>query len=141
MKDILVALYASRVLMVLAFLALPKFLAVVFGFAVLLGLTGSATVPPTSGLTERLFGAEKLAALFGVVFLSHQIGSFFSAWLGGLCLTARGYAPVWLADAALSALAAIVSCRIAAATEKESPHFLTLPRTVIPGKERRNKHV
>ena len=110
MKNVLGCLYASRVVMVLAFLALPKSLGTVYGFAVLLGLTGNATVPPTSGLTERLFGAAKLAALFGVVFLSHQIGSFLSAWLGGVCLSAAGgYTAIWLADAGLSAVAAVVS--------------------------------
>ncbi|MDO5116351.1 MAG: MFS transporter [Synergistaceae bacterium] len=110
MKNVLGALYASRVGLVLLFLALPKSLAVIYGFAVLLGLTGAATVPPTSGLTERLFGAAKLAMLFGVVFFSHQIGSFFSAWLGGICLSVTGgYTIIWLADAVFSAIAAVVS--------------------------------
>lgn len=113
MKNVLGGLYASRVAMVLAFLILPKSLGTVYGFAILLGLTGNATVPPTSGLTERLFGAAKLAALFGVVFFSHQIGSFLSAWLGGVCLSATGgYTAIWLADAGFSAIAAAISWRI-----------------------------
>lgn len=67
-------------------------------------------VPPTSGLTEHLFGAAKLAALFGFVFLSHQIGSFFSAWLGGICLNATGsYSLIWAADIGFSLMAAVVS--------------------------------
>ena len=44
---------------------------------ILLGLTGAASMTPTQGLTERLFGADNLATLFGVIFLSHQVGSFF----------------------------------------------------------------
>lgn len=113
MKNILGGLYAFRVVLVLAFLVLPKTLVTIYGFAILLGLTGNATVPPTSGLTERLFGAAKLAALFGVVFFAHQIGSFFSAWLGGVCLTAAGgYGLIWLADAAFCGLAAAVSLTI-----------------------------
>lgn len=113
MKNVLAGLYASRVVWVLAFLLLPKHLVTIYGFAFLLGLTGSATVPPTSGLTERLFGAAKLAALFGVVFFSHQIGSFFSAWLGGICLTVTGgYTLIWTADAVLSGIAAVVSYKI-----------------------------
>lgn len=113
MKNVLGWIYASRVGIILAFLLLPKSLLVIYGFAALLGLTGNATVPPTSGLTERIFGAAKLATLFGVVFFSHQIGSFFSAWLGGLCLSATGdYILIWLADIAFSSIAAIVSWRI-----------------------------
>lgn len=113
MKTVLGWIYASRVGILLAFLLLPKSLLVIYGFAALLGLTGNATVPPTSGLTERIFGAAKLATLFGVVFFSHQIGSFFSAWLGGLCLSATGdYILIWLADILFSSIAAIVSWRI-----------------------------
>ena len=113
MGRVLAGLYGARMAIVLAFLAAPKSLATVFAFAILLGLTGSATVPPTSGLTERLFGAASLATLFGIVFLSHQVGSFFSAWLGGVCLSATGgYALIWLVDAAFCAVAAILSSRI-----------------------------
>lgn len=113
MKTVLGWLYASRVGMILAFMVLPKSLLTIYGFAALLGLTGNATVPPTSGLTERLFGAAKMATLFGVVFFSHQIGSFFSAWLGGVCLSATGgYTAIWLVDVAFSGMAAIVSWKI-----------------------------
>lgn len=113
MKNVLGGLYASRVTMVLLFLVLPKNLITIFAFAALLGLTGNATVPPTFGITEHLYGAAKLATLFGVVFFSHQIGSFFSAWLGGICLTVTGnYTFIWLADVALSIMAAAVSFKI-----------------------------
>lgn len=113
MKCVLGGLYASRVLMVLAFLLLPKNVATVYGFAILLGLTGNATVPPTSGITERLFGAAKLATLFGLVFFSHQIGSFFSSWFGGICVSATGgYTLIWMADIVLAAIAAALSFAI-----------------------------
>lgn len=113
MKHVLAALHGSRMVMVLAFLRLPKPPAVIFGFAIFLGLTGNATVPPTSDLTERLFGVAKLAALFGVVFFSHQIGGSFSAWLGGACLSVTGgYTAIWLANAVFSGLAAAVSLDI-----------------------------
>ena len=79
----------------------------------MLDLTGNAAVPPASGLTEQLFGTAKLAALFGVVFFSQQIGSFFSAWLGGVCLTATDeYTLIWLADVVLSIFAAVASLMI-----------------------------
>ncbi|MCB7320818.1 MFS transporter [Lacrimispora sp. 210928-DFI.3.58] len=113
MKKVLSGIYAFRVLMVPAFLFLPKTLVTIYGFAILLGLTGNATVPPTSGITERLFGAAKLATLFGIVFFSHQIGSFLSAWLGGICLAATGeYGLIWIADMMLAAMAAAVSWKI-----------------------------
>lgn len=113
MKAVLSGLYGARVAIVLGFLIAPKTELVIFAFAVLLGLTGSATVPPTAGLTERLFGAERLAALFGIVFLAHQLGSFCSAWLGGVWVSsAGGYGRVWLADALLCVLAAAVSAGI-----------------------------
>jgi len=71
MKNVLGGLYASRAVMILTFLILPKKRITILSFSILLGITGSATVAPASGRTERLFGAAKLAALFGVVFLSH----------------------------------------------------------------------
>lgn len=113
MKYVLGGLYGFRCTMVLMFLVLPKTMFSVYGFTILLGLTGNATVPPTSGLTGRIFGTAKLATLFGVVFFSHQIGSFFSAWLGGICLSAMGgYTLIWLVDVALSVMACFVSLMI-----------------------------
>lgn len=113
MKNVLGSLYASRIVWILSFLLLPKNLATVFLFAICLGLTGGATVPPTSGITGHLFGAKKLSTLFGIAFFCHQIGSFFSAWFGGICVSATGgYTLIWLADALLCVMAATVSYRI-----------------------------
>lgn len=113
MKNVLGTLYASRILWILAFLFLPKNLITVCAFAICLGMTGGATVPPTSGITGHLFGAKKLSTLFGIAFFCHQVGSFFSAWFGGICVSATGgYSTIWLVDAALCALAATVSYRI-----------------------------
>ena len=68
---------------------------------------------PTSGLTEKLFGADYLATLFGVVFLSHQVGSFFSAWIGGLSVKLTGdYILVWAIAVVLSLTACITAYRI-----------------------------
>lgn len=113
MKNVLGALYGSRVFIVLAFLLLPKTLPMVLCVAVLLGLTAAATVVPTAGLVGREFGSHTLGTLFGFVFLCHQLGSFFSAWLGGVCLSWTGdYAIIWSASAILSVLASAVSFRI-----------------------------
>lgn len=113
MKYVLGLLYGFRALVVLAFLLLPKTVYVMFGFVTLLGLTGAATVIPTAGLVSKLFGAENLGILFGFVFLFHQIGSFFSAWLGGECFAIMGsYVLIWSAAAILSSCAVIASCCI-----------------------------
>ena len=53
-------------------------------FAAALGFTWLATVPPTAGLVGKLFGTRYLATLFGLTLLSHQIGGFLGAWLGGM---------------------------------------------------------
>jgi predicted MFS family arabinose efflux permease len=104
------ALYASRIVIIAAFLFLPKTLFANYAFISMLGFTGSATVPPTSGLISRLFGAAKLGVLLGIAFIAHQIGSFFSAWLGGVSISATGgYTFIWCASALLSVLACIVS--------------------------------
>lgn len=86
MKNVLGGLYASRAVMVLAFLLLPKNLFTIFGFSILLGMTGNATVPPTSGLTEQFFGAAKLATLFGVVFSLTRSAAFsVRGWVVSAC--------------------------------------------------------
>ena len=75
----------------------------------MLGATWRATVPPTAGLTAKLFGTRYLATLFGLTLLSHQIGGFFGAWLGGLAVVhTSSHAWMWRADAALALAAAVV---------------------------------
>ena len=69
---------------------LPKTPVSAFVFAALPGFAGAATVPPTSGLIGKLFDPAALGTLFGPAFLAHQVGSFFSAWLGGLCVAVTG---------------------------------------------------
>ena len=78
-----------------------------------LGLTWLATVPPTAGLVGKLFGLRYLATLFGLTLLSHQIGGFFGAWLGGLAMVNFGnYDWMWYADIVLASLAALVNVPI-----------------------------
>lgn len=110
---VLGCLYGSRSLMILLFLFTPHTVAAVYLFAICLGLTGGATVPPTSGMVIHLFGAPKLATLFGFVFFIHQVGGFFSAWLGGICVALTGgYTEIWLASVVLSAIASAASFRL-----------------------------
>lgn len=113
MKMILFWMYASRAVAILIFMAAPKEPVTFYVFAVVLGATWLATVPPTAGLTAKLFGARYLATLFGLTLLTHQIGGFLGAWLGGLAVVATGnYDWIWWADAVLALLAALVNLPI-----------------------------
>lgn len=110
MKNVLGALYASRTVWTLLFFLLPKTLPVVTGFVILLGATGAATVTPVSGICRRLFGQRGVSIFFGAAFVAHQIGSFLSAWLGGICYEATGgYLALWAVDAAFCTAAAGMS--------------------------------
>jgi MFS family permease len=113
MKFLLFGLYFSRAVAVLVFMAAPKTVLTFYVFALVLGLTWLATVPPTAGLVGKLFGVRYLATLFGLTLLSHQIGGFFGAWLGGLAVARFGdYTWMWYADAGLALFAALVNLPI-----------------------------
>jgi MFS family permease len=113
MKMILFWMYASRATAILIYMMAPKEPLTFYVFAAVLGATWLATVPPTAGLTAKLFGTRYLATLFGLTLLSHQIGAFFGAWLGGLALVTYGsYQWMWWADAALALAAAFVNLPI-----------------------------
>ena len=91
------------------FLLLPKTEASVVAFAAVMGLTWLGTVPLTSGWVAKVFGTRHLGALFGVCFLSHQIGSFLGAWSGGLVFDLTGsYTLVWCVAAAGGLVAAML---------------------------------
>ena len=116
-KYVLAVMYGSRAVLIALYLAAPKTEWTFYAFAVGLGLTWLATVPPTAALVGKLFGIRYLATLFGLTLLSHQIGGFLGAYLGGLVFEANhDYQWMWWADIALSAMAAIVNLPI-----KEAP--------------------
>lgn len=113
MKSLLSILYATRGLAVLVFLFAPKTTAVVLVFAAVMGVSFLSTVPPTAGLVAKMFGTANMAMLFGLVMLSHQIGGFFGAYLGGSVFQATGsYDWVWYIDIALAVGAALVNLPI-----------------------------
>jgi predicted MFS family arabinose efflux permease len=119
MKMILFWMYASRAVAVGIYLMLPKEPWTFYAFSVVLGLTWLATVPPTAGLVAKLFGVRYLATLFGFTLLSHQIGGFFGAWLGGLALAGTGsYDWMWYADIVLALIAAVANLPIREAPPK-----------------------
>ena len=112
-KSILAVLYAVRVALIAAYLFMPRTDVNFYIFAAGLGLTWLATVPPTAALTGRLFGTRYLATLFGLTLLSHQIGGFFGAYLGGKAIMAfNDYGWMWHADLVLAALAVVLHLMI-----------------------------
>jgi len=112
-KHVLFGMYASRTLLILMYLAAPKTAVTFYIFAAGLGVTWLATVPPTATVVSKLFGARYLSTLFGLTLLSHQIGAFFGAFLGGLAITRFGnYDWMWYADAALAMAAALLNLPI-----------------------------
>jgi len=113
MKYLLFWMYATRSIAVACYLAAPKTPLTFYVFAAVLGVTWLATVPPTAGLVGKLFGVRYLATLFGMTLLTHQIGAFFGAWLGGIAMANNGnYEWMWYADIALSGAAALVNLPI-----------------------------
>ena len=113
MKHLLFWLYLSRAVAVLLYLMAPKTALTFYVFAGVLGVTWLSTVPPTAGLVGKLFGVRYLATLFGLTLLSHQLGGFYGAWLGGLAVANFGdYGWMWYADALLATMAALTNLPI-----------------------------
>ncbi|WP_274629465.1 MFS transporter [Arvimicrobium flavum] len=107
-------IYLARSILVTAFLLLPQTPLTVIVFAILMGLLWLSTVPPTNALVAIMFGTRHLGMLGGVVFFSHQIGSFLGVWLGGYLYDRLGsYDPVWWLGVALGLFAAVVHLPIA----------------------------
>jgi len=109
MKSLLSMVYAARAVAVLVFVFSPKTEAVMLVFAAVIGLTYLSTVPPTAGLVAKFFGPQHMATLFGIVMVSHQVGGFLGAWLGGKAFDWTGsYDWMWYADIVLAVGAALV---------------------------------
>ncbi len=109
MKSLLSLVYAARGLAVLVFLFAPKTGPVVLLFAAVMGMTFLSTVPPTAGLVAKFFGQANMATLFGIVLVTHQVGGFLGAWLGGKVFEATGsYDWMWYMDIVLAAGAALI---------------------------------
>ena len=102
-------LYLIRAITIAAFFLLPKTGASVVIFAAVMGLTWLGTVPLTGGWVAKVFGTRHMGTLFGVCFLSHQIGSFLGAWMGGFVFDVTGsYSLVWGTTVAAGLLAAML---------------------------------
>jgi len=109
-RYILSAIYFARAVVFALFFLMPISPASVYAFAVALGLLWLSTVPPTNSIVAQIFGVRYLAMLSGFTFLSHQIGSFLGAWLGGrLYDTTGSYEVVWWLAIALGVVAGLIN--------------------------------
>ena len=124
-KDMLALLYALRAVAFLMFLLLPLSWMSVLAFAASLGFLWLGTVPLTSGLVGYMFGSSHLSMLWGLVFFSHQLGSFLGGWGAGRIYDLQGdYGLMWWISVGLGVLAALLHWCI-----RERP----VPRLAIAG--------
>lgn len=108
-KHVLAGIYLGRAIITLAFVLAPKNEITLLAFAAGIGLLWLSTVSPTTGLIASVFGARHLGMLFGVVFFSHQVGSFLGSWLGGIIYDATlSYDIMWMGTAALGVVATLL---------------------------------
>ncbi len=108
-KILLSVLYFLRAVVLVLFLFLPSSTFTALGFGVLFGILWLATIPPTNGIVAQIFGTKYLATLFGIVFFSHQVGSFLGAYLGGYFYDNFGsYDYAWYLSVLLSIFAGFV---------------------------------
>lgn len=108
-RYVMTVLYLARTLVIAAFVTLPVTAgtAAIFGGAI--GFCWLGTVPLTSGLVRQIFGARYLSTLYGMVFFTHQVGSFIGAWVGGKIFDHYGtYDPIWWATVVMALLAALL---------------------------------
>jgi len=107
MKYLLTSIYLLRSTVLSVFILLPVTPVSTYLFAAAIGLLWLATVPLTSGLVARIFGLKYMATLTGIVFFSHQLGSFAGAWLGGVFFESTGsYDTIWWIGVLLGIVAA-----------------------------------
>jgi len=108
-RELLVGIYAARGVLMAVFVMVEKTTASVMIFSALMGVLWLSTVPPTVALCARNYGTRWLATIFGLVFLSHQVGGFTGAFLGGLIFDRTGsYDLMWVIGILAAAMAALV---------------------------------
>ncbi len=116
-KYLLAAIYTGRTIIAAAFIMIPMTPTTVILFSVGMGSLWLATVPLTSGLVAHLYGLRYMGTLYGIVFFSHQLGSFLGVWLGGALFDIYGtYTHVWWVGVGVGAFSALVHLPI-----KETP--------------------
>jgi len=108
-KYLLAGIYTGRTIIAAAFILTPMTPTTVIIFSIMMGSLWLATVPLTSGLVAHLYGLRYMGTLYGIVFLSHQLGSFLGVWLGGRLYDLYGnYELVWWVGVGVGAFSAII---------------------------------
>ena len=108
-KYLLSGIYLARTIVAAVFISLPITPASVLVFSILMGALWLATVPLTSGLVAYMYGLRYMGTLYGIVFLSHQLGGFLGVWLGGRMYDVYGsYTAVWWIGVGVGAFSALV---------------------------------
>lgn len=121
-KYILSTIYALRSVAIIVFLFAPLSPWSVYVFASVMGFLWLSTVPPTNAIVAQIFGVQYMSMLGGLVFFSHQIGSFAGVWLGGLLYDATGsYDIVWWISVALGIFAALANLPVREAALQRVP--------------------
>ncbi|MGL6259826.1 MFS transporter [Vibrio sp. WXL210] len=108
-RHVMCVLYMLRAVVIAGFVVLPisEFTAAIFGGAI--GFVWLGTVPLTSGLVRHIFGVKYMSTLYGLVFFTHQVGSFLGAWVGGRIYDYYGsYEPIWWSTVVLAVIAGLI---------------------------------
>ena len=106
---LLMGLYGLRGIAIIGFLLLPLSTWTIYSFGVIMGLLWLSTVPLTNGIVANMFGIKYLSMLSGIVFFTHQVGSFFGGWLGGVNHDMTGdYNMIWMFSILLSVFGVLV---------------------------------
>ena len=122
---LLSGIYAARAVVITGFVLIPASQTTTLVFGALIGLLWLSTVPLTSGIVASQFGTAHAGTLFGIVFLSHQVGAFLGAWLGGTLADSFGsYNPVWWISVGLGIFAALIHMGIDEGPQPQPPETL-----------------
>ncbi|WP_169569352.1 MFS transporter [Sneathiella limimaris] len=122
-KYLLALIYTGRTIACVLFITYPMTPTSVVLFSLVMGSLWLATVPPTAGLVGQIYGMKYMGTLYGIVFFSHQLGSFLGVWLGGTLYDQFGtYDIVWWVGIGVGAFSAIVHLPV-----KEMPYAQRVP--------------
>jgi predicted MFS family arabinose efflux permease len=129
-RNVLALIYLLRTAAIAVFFVVPVSVETTLIFAAAMGVLWLSVVPPVSGLINGLFGPANFGALFGVMFLSHQVGAFLGAWLGGLSFEWSGsYSTGWVSLIVVGTIAAVL--QMTAGDEEDGPAGTTAGRAAL----------
>ncbi|MEF1205742.1 MFS transporter [Photobacterium damselae] len=122
-RYVMSALYLMRTVIIAAFVTFPVTVNTASIFGAAIGFCWLGTVPLTSGLVRQIFGARYLSTLYGLVFFTHQVGSFLGAWVGGRIFDYyHSYTPIWWTTVVMALIAALLHLPI---NDKPVPRLVT----------------